>query len=549
MQFTANRKNILKFNDGFIFVIVIFFALFLRTFQLDNRPLHTDEAVHAVKFGELLEDGTYHYDPIEYHGPTLNYFTLIPATLLGQKDFSVIDEYTLRLVPAIISLFLIVFFASIFRDKDKKMLLIISFLLAISPSFIFYSRYYIQESLLVTFTYLAIISFYKYWMNRGKFWIFLSGLLTALIFATKETSIITFSAAVLALVIVCVLDKELRNKFIFDKIDFSIFAFTAISVSMLFYSSFFTNPQGIADSLLTFDNYFSKAGGNSDQINAIHNHPWYYYFDLMLFSKTNLIFFTQIPLFIFTIAGIYFSFTNSNKFRKQNFFRFVSLFSLAQAIVYSLIPYKTPWLVLNFWIGFIILSGFGMSSLYYLLNTVNYKVVFTLLITLIFAHNIYQTYVTSFQYSYQPENPFTYSQPTPEVISLVDKVIAVAEASPNGSNTLINVIAKDSDYWPLPWYLRKLKNIAWNNHVTNSVYKFPIIIATPNFEDEIILKLFTIPPPGEKNLYIPIFDEYLDIRPNVEIRGYVQKDFYDFYLRRSDETSAILNEVKNIDDK
>ncbi len=233
----------------------------------------------------------------------------------------------------------------------------------------------------------------------------------------------------------------------------------------------------------------------------------------------------------------------------QNFFRFISIFSIAQAIVYSLIPYKTPWLALNFWIGFIILSGYGIITLFQLLNNDNYRVIFTLLITLIFMHNVYQTYITSFKYPYQPENPFTYSQPTPDVISIADEVIAIAEASPSGNKTLISVIAKDSDYWPLPWYLRKFKNIAWNNHVTNSVYKFPIIISTPNFEDEIIQKLFTIPPPGEKNLYIPMFDKYLTIRPNIEIRGYVQKDFYDYYLRRDDEASVILDEAKVIDDK
>jgi len=381
-------------------------------------------------------------------------------------------------------------------------------------------------------------------MKKQKLWIFLAGLFTALIFATKETSIITFSAAILALVIVYLLDKELRNNFHFSKIDFSIFTLTTISVSILFYSSFFTNSQGIVDSILTFGNYFSKAGGNSEQINAVHNHPWFYYFDLMLFSKTNLILFTQIPLFIFTIIGIYFSFTKTSILRKQNFFRFISLFSIAQAIVYSLIPYKTPWLVLNFWVGFIILSGYGIITLFQMLNSDNYRVIFTLLITLIFMHNVYQTYVTSFKYPYQPENPFTYSQPTSDVISIADEVIAIADASPSGNKTPISVIAKDSDYWPLPWYLRKFKNIAWNNNVTNSVYKFPIIIATPNFEDEIIHILFTIPPPGEKNLYIPMFDKYFTIRPSVEIRGYVQKDFYDYYLRRDDEASAILGESK-----
>jgi hypothetical protein len=30
------------------------------------------------------------------------------------------------------------------------------------------------------------------------------------------------------------------------------------------------------------------------------------------------------------------------------------------------------------------------------------------------------------------------------------------------------------------------------------------------------------------------------LRPGVEIRGYVQKDFYDNYLRNDNETNAVL---------
>jgi uncharacterized protein (TIGR03663 family) len=540
LQFTVNKKNILQFNDGFIFVIVIFFALFLRTFELNNRPMHTDEAVHAVKFGELLEDGTYIYNPIEYHGPTLNYFTLIPAILFGETTFTELNVTTLRLVPAIISLLLIIFFVFIFRKKEKELLFLISFLLTISPSFIFYSRYYIQETLLVTFTYSAIISFYKYWTNRNKIWIFLSGLFIALTFATKETSIITFASAIFAFAIVYLLDKNIRAKFILNKTDVSIFLFTSLFVSVLFYSSFFTNAQGIVDSVLTYANYFTKAGGNSEHINAVHTHPWFYYFDLMLYSKNSLILFTQIPLFVFTLIGVYFSFSKRKKISKQNFFRFLSLFSFSQAVIYSTISYKTPWLVLNFWVGFIILAGYGINTTFNFLKERNNKIIFTLLVSLIFAHNVSQTYLTSFKYSYRPENPFTYSQPTPEIITVAESVLSVAEANESGMNTYVNVISANGDYWPLPWYLRKLKNIAWNSSIPNSAYKFPIILATPNFEDELIQKLFSVPPPGKKNLYLPLFDEQLTLRPGVEIRGYVQKDFYDNYLRNDNETNAVL---------
>ena len=49
-----------------------------------SRPMHADEAVHADKFGTLLEGGGYAYDPSEYHGPTLYYLTLFPAWLRGE---------------------------------------------------------------------------------------------------------------------------------------------------------------------------------------------------------------------------------------------------------------------------------------------------------------------------------------------------------------------------------------------------------------------------------------------------------------------------------
>ena len=61
--------------------------------------MHTDEAVHADKFRKLIEQGQYAYDPNEFHGPTLNYFTLIPARLESAATYTQITELTLRIVP------------------------------------------------------------------------------------------------------------------------------------------------------------------------------------------------------------------------------------------------------------------------------------------------------------------------------------------------------------------------------------------------------------------------------------------------------------------
>ena len=66
-----------KFIRVFVIIALMVVALAFRLPMLNNRPMHTDEAVNAIKFGTLLEQNRYEYDPGDYHGPTLNYLTLI----------------------------------------------------------------------------------------------------------------------------------------------------------------------------------------------------------------------------------------------------------------------------------------------------------------------------------------------------------------------------------------------------------------------------------------------------------------------------------------
>ncbi len=66
-----------------VFLALILLAGALRFPGLGARPMHADEAVHADKFGTLLEGGGYVYDPSDYHGPSLYYLTLPSAWLQG----------------------------------------------------------------------------------------------------------------------------------------------------------------------------------------------------------------------------------------------------------------------------------------------------------------------------------------------------------------------------------------------------------------------------------------------------------------------------------
>ena len=64
-------------------VIGIFLiAAILRLYDLSLVPLHHDEGVNGNFLVRLVREGTYRYDPENYHGPTLYYFSaIIPWTI------------------------------------------------------------------------------------------------------------------------------------------------------------------------------------------------------------------------------------------------------------------------------------------------------------------------------------------------------------------------------------------------------------------------------------------------------------------------------------
>ena len=81
--------------------------------------------------------------------------------------------------------------------------------------------------------------------------------------------------------------------------------------------------------------------------------------------------------------------------------------------------------------------------------------------------------------------------------------------------------------WPLPWYLRDYPNVHWWREVPAEGQPAPILLASPSMEPDLIRKLYEAPPPGERVLYMQMFPEYVELRPGVEVRGYVSKLLWD----------------------
>src|SRR4030095_446219 len=58
-------------------IVIFLIAAVLRFYNLNLVPLHHDEGVNGNFLLRLVREGLYQYDPANYHGPTLYYFSAV----------------------------------------------------------------------------------------------------------------------------------------------------------------------------------------------------------------------------------------------------------------------------------------------------------------------------------------------------------------------------------------------------------------------------------------------------------------------------------------
>lgn len=529
-------------------------ALALRLPRLQQRPMHGDEAVHAIKFGELLEDGVYEYDPDEYHGPTLNYLTLIPARLTGAKNLVQVSELTLRIVPVFFGVCLVLLLLLVIDGLGTAAAVYAAILTAISAAMVFYSRYYIQEMLLVCFTFGAIVSGYRYTQSKNIAWALLTGAFLGLTYATKETCIIIFGSMFLAVVLTLVTGRQkssLANAVKAVKPSHLIAGLAAgIIVSALFFSSFLSNPGGILDSLRTYTTYFNRAGSSN-----LHIHPWYYYLKMLIYFRYGggPIWTEGLIVFLAAVGFIAAMLRKGPASVNIQLLRFIAFYTLILTAVYSAIPYKTPWCVLGFLHGMILLAGFGAVVLVKLVPSVLPRLIIICLLFDASVHLTWQAYRCNYRYYADSRNPYVYAHPTTEVFTVVQRMEEMARAlekmaleNPDKARMHIQVICPGKDYWPLPWYLRRFEKgiIDWWDQVDVNTPSAPLIIASPEVEASLTNKLYNLTPLEDRQMYVFLFDKpyYMWLRPKIKLLGFVRTDVWNNFYQQ--QAQATIESVK-----
>lgn len=511
---------------------ILLVAAFLRFYDLNLVPLHHDEGVNGNFLVRLVREGYYHYDPANYHGPTLYYFAAFFPWILrllsgpnAQNNYG-LTSVAVRCVPALFGLATVGLIFTLRRNLGTIATLSAAFLLAISPGAVYLSRYFIHETLFVFFTLGIVVALLKYFEDAHPVYLILAAISAALLFATKETAIISFAVLVIAFVVTQAYrllwtyspgranrKKSSRNgdtgeaafsNFI-DRaggpvkpavwlvISFAVF----VLVYVLFYSSFFTNyPQGLYDSLKTFQ-FWTKTGKEA------HVHPRITYIWWLMKQESPLLVLGAMGAIIVVLKQV------------KSFALFSALWAFGLTAAYSLIDYKTPWLTLNFIVPLALSSGIAIEWVYQELvkwemsKRLRWATLAGVLLvaigplpglTRIFDQAVAtspwpglatalsqteihgKTFIPGFQtidlnfLNYDNDNRYyvyVYAHTRREALKLVEEINKVAQRTHQGAETGITIVSPE--YWPMPWYLRDYTRVGYHGRMSPS--NEPIIIA------------------------------------------------------------------------
>ena len=217
--------------------------------------------------------------------------------------------------------------------------------------------------------------------------------------------------------------------------------------------------------------------------------------------------------------------------------RFLALYTLVMVILYAAIPYKTPWCLLGFLHGMILLAGAGAVWLVRAVRGTVFRAVICVVLTSAAGHLAWQAFSGSFRFAADPRNPYVYAHTGTDVFQVLERLRDLARAHLDGSSMPLQIISREN-LWPLPWYLRGFSRVGWWNGVSDETENAPVIVVTPEMEPALVRKLYDLPPPGERELYMSIFEKPVELRPQVELRGYAAKSLWDDFRRREVDPPA-----------
>lgn len=427
------------------FIIVALVGVAIRLPQLDARPMHTDEAVNAYVVGQLLAKEPFIYDPKDRHGPALAALALPIVRMQGAKSFSQLTELDLRVVPVVAGTITILLFGSAAEMFGFIPSLLAAILFGIAPLPVYYDRYFIHESLFCAATFGLILSGWRAWQTRSVRHATLAGVCAALMLASKETALLHFFALSVAAILIWFRNpRGTGQRRWIPQIITAVVSFLLLSAALF---TWFGRNRGAVPALLhAAPDLFARAAGQG------HEKPFWYFGWLLSggWSGGLLVAFACFGLFIIV------------RRRDASPYQWLAYYGLLIALIYSLVPYKTPWLALNLWLPLTLFAARAVEWLWRW-GTTRFSLratipAFCILAALTGALIAHDTRQRVFLYPADESNPYAYAETSEDLLGLPGEIADLARR--NGIATpRITVIAADP--WPLPWYLRHFSDVGF----------------------------------------------------------------------------------------
>ncbi|MBX3017939.1 MAG: TIGR03663 family protein [Bdellovibrionaceae bacterium] len=430
--------------------LVLLVLCVLRFQDLALKAVHHDESINGWFVTQLWRTGWYNYDPTNYHGPLQFYLFQLGELLNG---FGI---ETLRGVTVAFSCFWLIYlwrFWTRYQWNSKWFL----FVVAISPGFLFYSRSAIHEMPFLFFLTLALgglTEILHYQQGRG--WRSLVwGLAGAILL--KETWAVLALALVLSAIITGLAQKDswlwrlLRAPKAEGRIyrlrlqatlppDLLLHIGFSVVIIVAMYTGFGAKPSGLKDLVITYLPWF-KTGVHSGG----HDKPFTYWFVMLWKYEKPL-------LFLFLSAATSFGFFWS---RLSPVARFLGLGALINVLIYSLIPYKTPWCFLAVWGPMVFAYGLIKTETRWIRFSNPFRVVFGIAALIALPYQWEETRKLNFVNPTDPDHDYVYVQTDQRLKVLVDQLTGAAEKNPALYHE--KIMLAGGEPWPLAWWLGRFR--------------------------------------------------------------------------------------------
>jgi uncharacterized protein (TIGR03663 family) len=518
-------------------VVIVLVAAALRLPELALNPFHHDEGVNGFFTTNLVRQGTYVYDPANYHGPSLYYFAVLSELVFG------LTTEAMRLVPVVFGLLMVGLVLPLRRYLGTVAVLTAAALLAVSPGAVYISRYFIHETLLVALTLALAVAVIFYIDRRQQRYLLAGAAAAALLFATKETGILTVAVLVIALAVARVYvdwrtprrpttrprrQVQQRRSVWIEGVEYrpamtdgpddgppgswsrvripreqlAAAAVVFLVIYVLLYSSFFTNfPKGLIDSLATFTIWAQH--GESTQVQ-----PIYRYLQWLIPVGAPGMIPVDVPILALGVAGGLIAAIRAN----DRLWVVIGLWAAGITSVYSIIQYKTPWILLNMLLPLALLGGLAVQEAVRLVRAkrIQWRLGVPLALGAAIAISGYQAIDLNYNRYDDQAYPYVYVHSTRDMLSLVAEVEATARRAGTGTQT--GIVFVSSEYWPLPWYFRDYPRAGFYGQIVDT--QEAMIVANVTQEAELEPKITgAYEKVGTYNL-----------RPGVDLALYVRSD-------------------------